>query len=258
MIPAPLDYLRPTTLDEALEALRADDALPLAGGHSLVPMLKLRLSRPSLLVDVRGVLPRGVDSTAIGAATTWRELAAAPSELVRECAAEVGDLQVRNHGTVGGSLAHADPSSDFAAVAVAADARLRLVSASGEREVAAAQFFTGPFGTVREHGELIAEIIVPEVPGAYEAVEDPASGYPLAGAAVCLADGRSRIGLTGVAGSPVLLEDVEADPAAASAATVDVLADADLLEDLRADADYRRRLAAVVVSRAMTRALERA
>jgi aerobic carbon-monoxide dehydrogenase medium subunit len=262
MIPAPLDYFRPDSLDEALEALRAEDSLPLAGGHSLVPMLKLRLARPSLLVDVRGVLPRGITRDAagatIGAAATWRELADADLELVSECASSIGDLQVRNHGTVGGSLAHADPSSDFAAVAVATDARLRLVSGSGEREVAATDFFAGPFTTAREHGELISEIVLGAEGGAYVAIEDPASGYPLAGAAVCVADGRCDIGLTGVAGAPLRLAGVEAVSDAVASATAEALVGVDVLDDVRADAAHRRRLAAVVAARALERALERA
>ncbi|HEY1369143.1 MAG TPA: FAD binding domain-containing protein [Gaiellaceae bacterium] len=255
MIPAELEYVRPTTLDDALAALAAEGAVPIAGGHSLVPMLKTRLARPSLVVDVRDVLPRGISgdrsSVTIGAATTWRDLSAAREvpELVRECASGIGDLQVRNHGTAAGSLAHADPASDFAAVALATDASLRLLSASGERVVAAADFFVGPFTTVLAQGELIVEIVLPaEYAGsAYVAVEDPASGYALAGAAVCVyGGGRSAIGLTGATAVPVRLDAVT---------SVDEL---DVLADARTDAGYRRRLAAVVIERALARATERA
>jgi carbon-monoxide dehydrogenase medium subunit len=280
MMPTPFEYTRPGSLAEAFDELGRDGSVALAGGHSLVPMLKMRLVRPSLLVDVRAVLPRGIRDgveIVIGAATTWRELfeAGAVREVptaVRDCAAAIGDVQVRNHGTLGGSLAHADPASDFGAVALAVDARLRLVSATGERAVVASDFFAGPFATVLGKGELIAEIALPaelaRCGSAYVAIEDPASGYALAGAAACVNLGgagveRCRIGLTGVAETPLRLRSVEAEVtetgmAAARAATAEALDSIDALDDVHADPAYRRQLAAVVVERALRCAVERA
>ena len=259
MIPAQLDYVRPETLADALTALAEPDAKALAGGQSLISVLKLRLVRPSVLVDIGGLDLRGVevagDELRIGALTTWAELAAA-RELERpalrgvaECAAGIGDLQVKNRGTIGGSLAHADPASDMPAVLIALEARLALRSASGARDVGAAEFFLGPFLTTLVPEELLAEIVVPLPPigsgSAYEAAEHPASGFALAGAAVAVRpDGSRRTGVTGIGAAPFLLDgDVGA---------------ADVFGDDFAPEQYRRHLAAVVVGRALERAQARA
>ena len=252
MIPAPVEYVRPASLEEALAELADPDAKAIAGGHSLVPLMKLRLARPSRIVDLAPLGLRGValeDGTLrIGALTTYDELLSSPARLpdaLRECAEAVGDVQVRNAGTIGGALAHGDPASDFAAGAIATGATLVLRSIDGSREVAAGEFFLGPFTTALGQQELLVELRVPPpAPGegsAYVAFADPASGYPLAGAAVQVAaDGGVRIGLSGVGATPLLVEgDVEA-----------------AVDQLGLD-DHRRQLVLVAVARATARARER-
>jgi carbon-monoxide dehydrogenase medium subunit len=265
MIPAEVDYVRPQTLDDALATLAEPEAKALAGGQSLVSVLKLRLARPRLLVDIGGIGLRGVELAGgelrIGALTVWNELVDAP-ELgrpalvgVAECAAGIGDLQVRNRGTVGGGLAHADPASDLPAPLLALDAALTLRSSAGSRTVAASDFFLGPFLTALEPHELLTEIVVPEPPSgagsAYESFEHPASGFALAGAAAfVLPDGTRSLAVTGVGTRPFLLDT--ADDAEAS------LAEAEIFGDHFASAAYRRHLAAVAARRALARAEPRA
>ena len=264
MIPAAVEHVRAASLDDALAALADPDAKALAGGQSLLPVLKLRVVRPSVLVDIGrldlgGVRLDGAELR-IGALTTWDELARtielrlAPLAAIADCAGDVGDLQVRNRGTLGGSLAHADPASDLPAVVLALGARLVLRSASGERTVDAAQFFHGPFTTALDQGELITEVVVPVVAGAgsaYAKVEHPASGFALAGAAASVRpDGSERVAVTGV-GAQALLLPADRDPSAS-------LADAEIYGDRFASAEYRRHLAGVVVRRALERARERA
>ncbi len=197
MIPAPTRYVRAGSLDEALEALAEPDATALAGGQSLVSVMKLRLARPALVVDIGRLDLAGLDvrdgELRIGALTTWADLAAAP-ELRRpalaalaECAAKIGDLQVRNRGTIGGGLAHADPASDMPAVVLALGATLVVRSAEGERAIQASEFFLGPFTSALGERDLLTEVVVPLPPAgsgsAYAAVDHPASGFALAGAA---------------------------------------------------------------------------
>jgi len=236
MIPAAFEYVRPDSVEQALAELADPDAKAIAGGHSLLPLMKLRLARPSLLVDLDGLDLRGVsvdgDTIRLGALTTYDELLSLDASVplpaaLRDCANAVGDVQVRNAGTVGGGLAHADPASDFAAGAIAVGATLVLQSPAGTREVAAADFFVGPFTTLLKQQELLVELRVP-VRGersAYVSFDDPASGYPLAGAAVC----GDAVGLTGVAAHPLPAPDV--------------------LDELGLD-DYRRHLVTVAIDRA--------
>jgi carbon-monoxide dehydrogenase medium subunit len=265
VIPAQLQYVRAGSLEEALRLLAEPDAKAIAGGQSLVSVLKLRLARPSLVVDIGDLPLRGLESgddgLRLGALTTWNEVAGFPElarpalEAVRECACAIGDLQVRNRGTVGGSLAHADPASDFPAVSLALGATFRLRSADGERDVPADEFFVGPFLTALEPQELLTEIVLP-VPAhgsgsAYESVEHPASGFALAGAAALVRpDGTRSVAITGIAAQPFQLAMAD-DPSAS-------LAQADVFGDDFASPEYRRHLAEVVVHRALERAERRA
>jgi carbon-monoxide dehydrogenase medium subunit len=198
--------------------------------------MKLRLARPALLVDLDGLDLRGisVDGAAlrIGASTTYDDLLSLDESVplpaaLRDCAESVGDVQVRNAGTVGGALAHADPASDFAAGTIAVGATLVLRSPDRTRRVAAEEFFLGPFSTVLEQQELLTELRVPLAtpPSAYVPFDDPASGYPLAGAAVC----GAVVGLTGVGAQPQRAPDD--------------------LDELGLD-DYRRQLVSVAIERA--------
>jgi aerobic carbon-monoxide dehydrogenase medium subunit len=256
--------VRVASVEEALTALAEPDARALAGGQSLLPLLKLRIVRPSRLVDIGGL---GLDAVSvadgvlrIGALTVWRDLAQAP-ELARpalaglaECAADIGDLQIRNRGTLGGSLAHADPASDVPAPLLALGAGVELRRAQGQRSLPLSAFFAGPFTTSLTHGELITEIVVPvPEPGtgsAYVAVEHPASGFALAGAAaVVRPDGTSTLALTGVGSQPLLVPAGELDTA---------LTQVETYGEAFATAEYRRELAGVVARRALERARDRA
>jgi carbon-monoxide dehydrogenase medium subunit len=264
MIPAPVRYLRASSLDEALEALAEPDSRALAGGQSLVSVMKLRIARPSLVVDIGRLGLAGVTAEngelEIGALTTWAELAAAPEldrpalAALRECAEGIGDLQVRNRGTVGGSLAHADPASDLPAVLLALDASVRARSTSGERTLRVDELLVGPFTTSLTPGELLIGIAIrtPE-PGsgsAYRAVEHPASGFALAGAAAIVRpDGETAVAVTGIGSTPFGLAEGEPEEA---------LAAAEVFGDRFAPVEYRRDLAGVVARRALEAASARA
>jgi aerobic carbon-monoxide dehydrogenase medium subunit len=280
--PAEFAYERPSTLEEALELLAADeDARPLAGGHSLLPMMKLRLATPATIVDL-GELPeldridRENGGLRIGALTTHSAVAA--SQVVRsaclvlaETAAGIGDPQVRNRGTIGGSLAHADPGADYPTVLSALEATVRALGKAGEREIAAADFSTGLFATALRPAELVVSIGVPALPAGtgahYEKHRHPASGFAVVGVAavVRVEDGScadARIVLGGAVPSPVRAETAaqalvgEALSSEAIARAADMLADAltDPIGDVYASAEYRVHLAKVMTRRALTAA----
>jgi aerobic carbon-monoxide dehydrogenase medium subunit len=263
VIPAPTRYARATDVDHALELLADPDAKALAGGQSLIPVMKLRVARPSLVVDISRLDLGGVSARAgelhVGPLTTWRELVSSDAlsqpglAAIAECAAGIGDLQVRNLGTIGGSIIHADPASDMPAVLLALGARLRLRSSEGERELPLAEALVGPFTTAIGQGELLVDVVVPIPPtgsgSAYCSVEHPASGFALVGAAALVAPGRETVALTGVGATPFLLAD--GDPKAAIAA-------AEIYGDRFASTEYRRELAGVLVERALAKARERA
>ena len=280
MIPAEFAYRRAVSVEDAIAALADPDAKIVAGGHSLIPMMKLRLARPSLLVDIGGLplggIVDGAGEVAIGALTTHADIARASSltggalAAVAECAAAVGDAQVRNAGTIGGSVAHGDPASDAPAALLALDARIRVLAAGGQREVPAGEFFKGPFWTALGEQELVTAVVYPKPSGqaasAYASVEDPASGYPLAGAAalVVVEGGRvvsARIGVTGVSGTAFRATAAEAaavSGAAVSAAAREDIAGQAVFGDARFDEEYRRHVAAIVIGRAVERAVARA
>ncbi len=263
MIPAAVEHVRPSSLAEALEALADPDARALAGGQSLLPVMKLRIVRPGVLVDIGRLELSGVhvheNDLRLGALTTWDELESAPElerpplAAIAECAGEIGDLQVRNRGTLGGSLAHADPASDMPAVMLALGARLVLRTAGNERSVSSEEFFLGPFTTALAPGELITEVVVPRIDGsasAYSKVEHPASGFALAGAAAQVSpDGKQRVAVTGVGAHPFLLP-ADTDP-------LDALAEAEIYGDRFAPVEYRRHVAGIVAIRALERARRR-
>ena len=263
MIPAPVRYVRAGSVEEALAALAEPDAKALAGGQSLVSVMKLRLARPELVVDIGRLELAGVETREgelrIGALATWSDLAAAPAlgrpalAAIAECAAGIGDLQVRNRGTIGGSLAHADPASDMPAVLLALGAHVVVRSAAAERTIETRDLFLGPFTTALAEGELLTEAVVPLPPAgsgsAYASVEHPASGFALAGAAALVrSDGSSSVAVTGLGATPFPLDG---DP-------VEALAAAEVFGDRFAPAEYRRHLAGVVVERALMSATARA
>jgi aerobic carbon-monoxide dehydrogenase medium subunit len=260
LIPAATRYARASDVDHALELLAEPDAKVVAGGQSLIPVMKLRIARPSVVVDIsrldlRGIEERGAEIH-IGALTTWSELADAtlPSglEAIGECALEIGDVQVRNLGTIGGSVVHADPASDMTAVLLALGARLHIRSPEGAREVSLGDILVGPFMTSLGPGELVTSIVVP-VPAAgsgsaYASLEHPASGFALAGAAALVTPTGQTVALTGVGATPFVLADGEPR---------DAIATAELFGDRFASEEYRRALALVVAERALASADER-
>jgi carbon-monoxide dehydrogenase medium subunit len=280
MIPTNFEYFAPTTISDAVQLLaqHGDDCKVLAGGHSLLPAMKLRLTQIPVLVDIGKIADLSyinVDggTIRIGAMTTHGAVAASADiqqhcPLLAECGAQVGDQQVRNRGTMGGSLVHADPAADWPAAALALNAELVLKSASGERVVKAADFFVDMLTTDVQPGELLTEIRIP-VPAqpqafAYLKVPQAASGFAVVGVAVQLEmDGGTcksvSIGVTGLAPKAYRAASVEAaltgaalDDAAISAAAAKADADAsDAMGDIHASEDYRRHLTRVYAKRAV-------
>jgi aerobic carbon-monoxide dehydrogenase medium subunit len=263
VIPAATTFARATDVDHALALLAEQGGTAIAGGQSLVPAMKLRVARPSLVVDISRLALRGVTehdgAVHIGALTTWSELLAADVlagsglAAVGECALSIGDLQIRNLGTIGGSTVHSHPASDMPAVLIALGATVRLRSLEGEREVDMSDFLVGPFVSALAPGELLTEIVVPLPPpgcgSAYEAVEHPASGYALAGAAALVTPDGESVAVTGIGGKPFALPsgDIRAG-----------IAEARIHGDRFASEEYRRELAGIVAERALARARTRA
>jgi aerobic carbon-monoxide dehydrogenase medium subunit len=275
--PAEFTYHRPTSLDEAIGLLAGNgDTRPLAGGHSLLPMMKLRLAEPAAIVDLGG-LPGldGInvegDELRIGALAPHASVAA--SELVREqcrvlatTAEGIGDRQVRNRGTIGGSLAHADPGADYPTVLTALGATIVVQGPGGEREVLADDFFTGVFTTVLQPGELVTAVRIRGVEsGAYVKHRHPASGYAVAGVAVVLRPEAARIVVGGVTGTPVRATEAEQameigiapvdEEAIAAVAEKVPAALSGELSDTYASGEYRVHLAQVLAKRAIKAAL---
>jgi carbon-monoxide dehydrogenase medium subunit len=281
MNPAVFDYHRPATVDEAIGLLGryGEDARPLAGGQSLLPMMKLRLLEPTALVDLSriptlsGIRAEG-DDLVLGAMTTHYQALSSPvvqrlAPLIAEAAALIGDPQVRNRGTLGGSLAHADPGADVEAAVLAGGARVCISGPSGSRVIPADELFVDLLTTSLAPGELLTDIVIPaQRPGqgaAYEKFPNPASRFALVGvAAQVTIDGdritEARVALTGAAPSPQRLPAVEAAligqaADAIGAASAEAAVGWDANDDLHASADYRRHLATVLTARALKRAV---
>ena len=288
MIPATFDYVRAETLDEALDLVAVGDPSirVLAGGQSLIPLMKLRLARPDQLVDLgrvtelRGVRELEGGRLAIGALTTWAFLLEDSRirgyGLLADALPVIGDVQVRNRGTIGGSLAHADPASDIAAPILALEAELVARSRErGERTIAASDFFVGPFATALEPDEILIEVRLPaglpNAGSAYCALPSPASGYPIAGVAVVLthtpqnngapaAIERCVIGVAGVGEQPYRALDVERavlEGASPADAIESIAAGQRVSSDIHADRDYRAAMAVVMARRAFEAATAR-
>jgi len=281
MIPSAFDYAAPATVAEALSLLAAagDDVKVLAGGQSLIPVMKLRLADPAMVVDLgrigglSGVMDDG-DALLIGAMTPHHVVATHPliaehAPLLALAAATVADPQVRHRGTLGGALVHADPAGDMPAPVLAADATLLLEGPGGRRQVPAAEFFQGYFTTAVDDGEILTHIRVPKYTGwgaHYEKFTRVAQQWSIvAVAAMVKVEGgtivQARIGLTNMASTPVRATAVEA-ALAGSPATVEAIAAASALaaegtdpaSDLNGDAAYRRHLATVLTKRALSAA----
>jgi aerobic carbon-monoxide dehydrogenase medium subunit len=286
MIPAAFEYHAPKTLDEALRLVQrhGDEAKLLAGGHSLLPLMKLRLAAPRYVIDIghlRGMsyIREENGQIAIGALTTHAEieqssLLASQCPLLPETAAHIGDVQVRNRGTIGGSLAHADPGADYPAAILALDAEIIAANSSGTRAIPARDFFVDMLTTQLHPGEILTQIrIAPrreQSGAAYEKLPQPASGFAIVGVAANVSLGKAgkaieqaAIGITGLAAKAFRAEAVERALAgkAASEKTIDdasrnAAQGVEPLSDLHASAEYRREMARVFARRAITRAIQ--
>lgn len=280
MIPTAFDYQAPATIEEAVSLLAADpdNAKILAGGHSLIPAMKLRLAQPQLLVDIARIkslayIREEGNRILIGATTTHYQLES--SDLLKRicpllvyCAASIGDVQVRNKGTIGGSLAHSDPAGDWPAAVLALDAELVLVGPNGERTVKAEDFFLSLLTTDLRPGEILREIRIDKPSGrfgqAYQKVPHPASGFAVVGVAVHLDlndDGScksAKVGVTGVGVKAYRAKSVETALAGASLDDQTIAAAASRAcdginanADLYATGEYRCHLAQVHTRRAI-------
>jgi aerobic carbon-monoxide dehydrogenase medium subunit len=284
MIPAEFEYLAPKSLDEAIRMLErhGDEVKILAGGHSLLPLMKLRLAQPRYVVDIgrlndlRNIREEN-GRISIGALVTHAEVGASPllraeCPLLPETAVEIGDMQVRNRGTIGGSLAHADPAADYPAAVLALNAEIVAVSSSGQRSFAARDFFVDLMATQLRPGEVIVAIRVPvqsaDTGAAYRKLRQPASGYAVVGVAAVVrlaGDGaidNAKIGVTGLAVKAFRATAAE-ESLRGKKPTAENLTQAarlvaegvDALADIHASAEYRREMAAVFARRALEAAI---
>ena len=275
MISTSFNYTKANSIEEALNAID-DDSKILAGGHSLIPALKLRLNQTERLIDIstinelKGISFDGNDLV-IGAGATHAEIA--ESDLAREHAAlfcivagQIGDIQVRNRGTIGGSIAHADPAADWPAALLACDATIEVQSRSGKRSISAADFFIGIFTTALQSDELITGVRVSSKAGhlcAYQKFAQPASRFALVGCAICASGSKDqlsnvRVAFTGVSDTPYRDQSVEAalegkaitkETRAAAAGALDK--SVYVMSDHFASEVYRAHLASVMLTRAM-------
>jgi aerobic carbon-monoxide dehydrogenase medium subunit len=286
MIAAPFEYEAPATVEDAIRLLSdlGDRGRVLAGGHSLIPLMKLRLAQPEVLIDIgrieglREVRADG-DWLAIGALTTHAQVLADDAvrrgcPVLAETAATIGDPQVRNRGTIGGALAHADPAADYPATVLALDAEIVAQGPQGRRTVPVTEFFTGLFSTALAPDELLVEVRVPRLGagagGAYLKRPNKASHYAVVGVAAVVRleggrVGRLGVGVTGAGSQPgrapaveqALLGEVPTEAAIARAAE-GAAEGVDLLSDIHGSAEYRGAMARVYARRAVQEAVRRA
>jgi carbon-monoxide dehydrogenase medium subunit len=283
-IPATFSYTRASSVDEALRIISSNDgAKVIAGGQSLLPLMKLRLASAETLVDIgrlselKGIAKLDDGRLSVGALTTYAELLDSPAvhlAVLRDALPNIGDVQVRNRGTVGGSIAHADPASDLPAALLALGAEIVLQSTSGTRTVAADGFFQSPFQTAARHDELVTQVLLPaprdNAGSAYVSLEQPASGYALVGVAAVLILGAggvveyAGVGVTGVSEHPYRASEVEAaligttaSAEVIEAAAAGVVGGRPVNSDIHANAAYRAAMAVVYARRALAAALAR-
>ncbi len=269
MIPAPFEYVRAGSAEEAISLIgqHGDDAKFLAGGHSLLPLMKLRLAQPSVLVDIGRVsdlsyIRDAGDHIAIGALT--RHMDVERSDVLREhvpllahAASHVGDPQVRHRGTIGGSIAHSDPASDLPATTLALGATYVAQGPNGTREIAASEFFQGFLQTALADDELLTEIRVPKMQGAgwsFQKFNRRAQDWAIVGVAAWRRNGESGVGLVNMGSTPILAASVSsalASGASIADAAEQAAAEAEPQSDLNATPEYRVHLAKVLVRRAL-------
>jgi aerobic carbon-monoxide dehydrogenase medium subunit len=285
MIPAEFQYFAPSTVAEAVSLLQQhDEAKLLAGGHSLLPALKLRLSQPPVLIDIskigelKGISVNG--NISIGAATTYHDVASndavrAACAVLAECVHQIGDIQVRNRGTVGGALAHADPAADLPAVALALGATITAQGPGGAREISADDMFVEMLTTALEPNEVVTKVTFPKLGAgegaSYQKLRHPASRYAIVGVAAYVklaANGAvesCRIGVTGAgtkatrqSAAEAALVGTSGDEAAVAAAAEQAGEDLDYLGDIHASEEYRRAMVKVYTKRALAEAIAKA
>jgi len=284
MIAQNFDYAGPANLQEALGLLGNEGAKALAGGMSLIPLMKLRLASPEQLVDLGRIaelnyIREEAGTLRIGATTTHFQVESSPivrsrCPLLAEAASFIGDLQVRNMGTIGGSIAHADPAADYPASLFALEARVSLVSAKSKRELSIADFFVDTFTTALEPGEIVREVIVPveeqSTGTSYQKMVQPASGFAIVGIAARIrkSGGKismARVGVTGLTGKAYRATNVEkalvgtaGSPDDIRKAAAGIAESVEANSDLHASAAYRTQMARVYGGRAVTVAVSRA
>jgi len=273
MVPSAFEYFRPQTIDEAVGLLSSkEDAKILAGGHSLVPAMKFRLAQPKTVIDISRITDLSYIREAngaihIGAMTTHHliessDLVRAKCPLLSETAANIGDVQVRNRGSIGGSLAHADPAADWPAAILALDAELIIKGPNNQRTVKASEFFVDIMQTALQPNEILAEIRVPATGKsvAYVKFAQKASGFAIAGVASWIdkAAKSVRVGITGIAAKAYRATAVEEalqgralTPAAIAEAARKTVQGADPLNDIHASAAFRAHLAEVNTRRSL-------
>jgi carbon-monoxide dehydrogenase medium subunit len=277
MIPAAFDYQVPKSVDEAIKLLSqlGDRGKVVAGGHSLIPIMKLRLSQPEVLIDIGRIgelryVRQDGDKIAIGALTTHHdaltnETITSSCPLLADTVRHIGDPQVRNRGTLGGSIAHADPAADLPAAILALDAEIVAQGPNGRRTIQATELFTGMLSTALNPDELLVEIRVPSGgKGAYLKLANKASHYAVVGVAAYVQGGKVAVGITGAGSVATRATAVEqalgTQPNADAIARAAELADQgiDFLDDIHGSADYRRAMVKVYPRRAIAEALGKA
>ncbi|HEY1279233.1 MAG TPA: xanthine dehydrogenase family protein subunit M [Acidimicrobiales bacterium] len=269
MIPAAFEYQRASSAEEAISLVgqHGDEAKFLAGGHSLLPLMKLRLASPAVLVDIGRLsdlsyIRDAGDHIAVGALTRHRDVETSDvlhehAPLLAHAASQVGDPQVRHRGTIGGSIAHADPASDLPATTLALGATYVAQGPNGTREIAAADFFTGFLESSLAADELLTEIRVPKMAGAkwsFQKFNRRAQDWAIVGVAAWRRNGDSGVGLVNMASTPVLASSVSAAVASGASpadAAEQAVAEASPQADLNASVEYRTHLAKVLVRRAL-------
>lgn len=264
MIPSKFDYIKASSVKEAVDLLdkHGFDAKILSGGHSLIPAMKLRLNRPELLIDISGIsgmntISEDGNEIVVGSNCTHKEILT--SELIKselnilaQAASTIGDIQVRNRGTIGGSLAHADPAADYPAVVLACEAIVEVEGKKGSRSIKAIDFFQGIFTTALEDDEIITAVRFPKVAnGTYQKFYQSASRFAIVGVAAVKEGNDVKVGVTGVADTPYRAIAVEKAYNGSSDAASHATEGVEVMNDHFADADYRAHLAKVFVKKAL-------